>query len=331
MTNTKTEPRGEELIRRYKENYSIPADAIVTEEMILFHWNLEQQLTKELIASTPEKRWEVFENGYGRLYHEMAWLNELVHTSEPISPQKQYSKWVDAIGDSPLSIYEVGSGKGAMITYLASLGHDCTATEITRERGQKLVTSDTGVKWVITDGVHLDLFEQKEKYDLVVSDQVIEHFHPDDIHIHFQTANKILKPGGRYIFGTPHLYTGPSDVSAVFGCSAAKGMHLKEYTYRELIKAAKASGFTKVSYGYKFSDILQKTGLSSFLKFFGCGRKTQKKIMGSLYLRTLLFSEWVLGLFPSVNSRKKMAKLLTKVRLFNSNIFIEATKAAAVS
>lgn len=326
MTNTKEEPRGEELIRRYKENYSIPAEAVVTEEMILSHWDLEKQLTQDLIQSTPENRWKTFERAYGKLYHELEWLNNLVHTSLPTDPQKQYFGWVDAIGEKPLSIYEVGSGKGTMIKYLAKCGHHCTGTEVTSERGEVFVSPDSNVKWVTTDGIHLDLFEEDEKYDLILSDQVIEHFHPDDILVHFQTAFKILKPGGRYIFSTPHSYSGPFDISTVFGCATPKGMHLKEYTFRELIKVAQESGFTKISYAYKLTDILQKTGVSQVLKFIGFGIETQKKMMGSFYLRIVVLSERVLGLIPSITFRKKTANLLRKINLFSANIFLEAKK-----
>lgn len=35
------EPRGHRLIRRYKENYGIAENAVVTEGMIFEHWELE--------------------------------------------------------------------------------------------------------------------------------------------------------------------------------------------------------------------------------------------------------------------------------------------------
>ncbi len=327
MKDIEKEPRGEELIRRYKENYSIPLEAPVTEEMILSHWDLEKKLAKELIESKPENRREVFESAYGRLYHELEWLNKFVHTSTQNDFQKQYySRWIDVIGETSLSIYEIGSGKGAMITYLSQLGHKCTGTEITSERGEKFVSTETSVSWVITDGVHLDLYEEVGKYDLILSDQVIEHLHPDDIKEHFESALRILKPNGRYIFNTPHLFLGPADVSAVFGCSAAKGMHLKEYKFRELIKTAKKAGFKKTSYAYKFTDVLKKTKISSILNFFGFGYKAQKKMVGNIYLRVLLTSEWLLSLIPTIKFRKKVSSVLNKMKLFNGNIFIEAKK-----
>ncbi len=36
------EPRGQELVNRYKANYGIATDAVVTEEMILAHWELKR-------------------------------------------------------------------------------------------------------------------------------------------------------------------------------------------------------------------------------------------------------------------------------------------------
>ncbi len=72
------EPRGQELIDRYKRNYNIPTDAEITEEMILVHWELEKRLTKELLESTPENRWDVFERCYGTLYSELWWLNKFI-------------------------------------------------------------------------------------------------------------------------------------------------------------------------------------------------------------------------------------------------------------
>ena len=70
------EPRGAELISRYKANYHIPDERTVTEEMILKHWELEKGYRRELLASNSDDRWNVFERCYGELYSEISWLNE---------------------------------------------------------------------------------------------------------------------------------------------------------------------------------------------------------------------------------------------------------------
>lgn len=84
------EPRGIELINRYKRNYGIPAQAEITEEMILAHWKLEKKLTKELLESQSENRWEVFEKAYTTLYTKLQWLNLLSEETTP--PEKKIRK-----------------------------------------------------------------------------------------------------------------------------------------------------------------------------------------------------------------------------------------------
>ena len=73
----------------------------------------------------------------------------------------------------------------------------------------------------------------EESLDIVFSDQLIEHFHPEETELHFRLVNRILKKGGKYIFRTPHALTGPHDISKYF-CDEPEGFHLKEWTFSEL-------------------------------------------------------------------------------------------------
>jgi 2-polyprenyl-3-methyl-5-hydroxy-6-metoxy-1,4-benzoquinol methylase len=165
--------------------------------MILAHWELEKQLTRELLASTPENRWEVFERCYNRLYREIEWMNRLVGQSDTTLPAERYKTWIATIGTPPQKIYEIGSGKGSMIVYLVECGFECKATEITQERGAKHVTlSHQRLSWGTSDGVHVDRFEPPETYDVVVSSQVIEHLHPEDLTAHLRGVYTILSKNG---------------------------------------------------------------------------------------------------------------------------------------
>lgn len=233
------------LIRRYKANYSLPEDAEITEEMILAHWNMEKRITRELLDSTPENRWDVFERCYTELFMELEWLNRIIHSDIAASPASAYGYWKQTIGNPPQSIYEVGSGKGELIRYLADCGFECRGTEITRERGEKWTTTHPNLTWSVCDGVHLDKFEAPHSYDTVISSQVIEHLHPDDLIDHLRGVRAILKSGGRYIFTTPHISIGPCDISKVFLCEKAIGTHLKEYTYGEMARLMKQAGFVR--------------------------------------------------------------------------------------
>jgi SAM-dependent methyltransferase len=142
------------------------------------------------------------------------------------------------------TIYEVGSGNGHLINFLAGEGATCIGTEIALNRPSK--KSKPGLSWHETDGVNLDDFEPVNSFDLIISDQVVEHLHPEDINLHFISAFKLLKKGGKYVFYTPSYYIGPGDVSRIFGCIVAEGMHLKEYKYYELYDILKSAGFKKL-------------------------------------------------------------------------------------
>ncbi len=304
------EPRGPELISRYKANYSIPAEAPVTEQMILAHWALEKELTHQLLVSTPQTRWETFERCYTRLYRELDWLNRIVGEAKPVAPEHKHKKWRAALGAPPQSVYEIGSGKGELITYLAQQGFICKATEVTRERGEKhLKAFVQNLSWAVSDGVHLEQFEARASYDVVISDQVLEHFHPDDMETHLRGVFQILKPNGRYIFSTPHRFSGPHDVSRVFKCDEPRGMHLKEYAYREFVALLKAAGFTRMYYA-----------------FIPAQSMAGKRGWGKLYLGILLLAEAILTLVPTHKARRFCAKALRRFGLFSNGISLTAER-----
>ena len=308
------EPRGQELVDRYKKNYNIPTDAEVTEEMILAHWELEKRLTKELLESTPENRWEVFERCYSMLYSELWWLNKFIGAGSTLPPSQRYKNLVELIGQPPKKIYEIGSGKGEMMTYLASCGFECRATEITRERGKNVYQSISNLSWGISNGVHLERFEAPNSYDVVVSDQVIEHLHPDDLYEHFKGVLSILSTGGRYFFATPHRHMGPSDISKIFKCDKPMGMHLKEYTYRELKEMLERAGFKDIS------AVLRVP--TKITQLFGIYAKPEAS---HAYLAYLCVVEKLISLLPSQRFKRTAARLLMLI-LFSSTIFIVAQK-----
>lgn len=82
---------------------------------------------------------------------------------------------------------------------------------------------------IIYDGYNLDKISDNS-LDVIFSDQLIEHFHPDDTELHFSLVHSKLKSGGAYIFRTPHVLRGPFDVSQYFSDSA-ECFHLKEWSY----------------------------------------------------------------------------------------------------
>jgi len=98
------------------------------------------------------------------------------------------------------------------------------------------------------DGYTLNL--PPESVDMAFSYQFLEHVHPDDHEDHFLTVLRVLRPGGTYIFDTPHKYSGPHDASFLFA-DEAEGMHLHEWTYHEMNELVRRVGFRE-AWTYRF-------------------------------------------------------------------------------
>lgn len=112
------------------------------------------------------------------------------------------------------------------------------------------------------DGYTLNLPDNS--VDMAFSYQFLEHVHPDDHEDHFRTVLRVLRPGGVYIFDTPHKYSGPHDASFIFA-DEAEGMHLKEWTYREMDALVRRVGFSE-AFTYRFGKCRQ-SGLWNALTF----------------------------------------------------------------
>ena len=81
--------------------------------------------------------------------------------------------------------------------------------------------------------------------DVVFSCHFIEHLHPEDARRHISQALDVLSPGGCYICVTPNRLLGPHDISKFFD-EKASGLHLREYSYRDLCHLFLSCGFSSV-------------------------------------------------------------------------------------
>lgn len=292
-----------EIVSRYRDCYGF-SDAIGIQH-VERHKELEAELTSKLLNSRPENRWQVFDDCYTTLFKNLPWLNE-IGTGELPAKDRAWRRLLK----KPSTIFEVGSGKGNLLRHLATLGHHCIATEVSVERSATDAQNFADLEWRITDGVNLAKFEPPETYDVVISSQVIEHFHPDDVQIHFDNTRIILKTGGEYIFDTPHVGAGPHDLSKVFGLDRPAFMHLREYDFRDLGTIARSSGFKKVQ----------------AILFYQFGRVTIGLIRSKLLFLYCCFVDYVLSAFRLTRQRERAVRRLLRLALVPINIWLVAQK-----
>ena len=135
---------------------------------------------------------------------------------------------------------EIGPGDCALALAVATRVKTVYAVDVTDVLVPSLPRLDN-FHLLQSDGVDVPI--PPGAADLIYSNQVLEHLHPDDAGDHLQAVYAALAPGGRLVCVTPNRLSGPWDISRHFD-PAATGLHLREYTTSELSDLLRAGGFS---------------------------------------------------------------------------------------
>jgi SAM-dependent methyltransferase len=141
-------------------------------------------------------------------------------------------------------LMEVGAGDCALTLALAPYAERAYAVEVS-EQILAGVKPPPNVRLVLSDGISMPVPEGS--IDLAVSDQLMEHLHPEDALAQLKNIFRSLAPGGRYFCITPNRHYGPCDISGYFD-AVPRGMHLREYGAGELRALLLACGFSAVRF-----------------------------------------------------------------------------------
>jgi ubiquinone/menaquinone biosynthesis C-methylase UbiE len=136
-----------------------------------------------------------------------------------------------APGDCRLGYAACAAGAGRVI------GVDISDQRLEADKAR----APSAFELVVYDGYHLDL--PAGIADVAFSYQFLEHLHPDDVRSHFDIVYRLLKPGGWYDFDTPLRFSGPHDISVVFG-SELVGFHFQEWTLGDMSRHLRQCGFS---------------------------------------------------------------------------------------
>jgi len=210
----------------------LPADR--TLEQVKHHYLVEKAIAKRLRESSREQRAAMYATMYDELFARVPDHPRLKRReSEKATSSANKSKWRligDHIGSSSVFV-EFAPGDGRFAFEVCGRAKFVYGIDISDQTGA--VERPANFQLILYDGYELDLGD--ERADVVFSDQLIEHLHPEDTPLHFLSVRRILKQRGKYIFRTPHRFCGPSDHSRYFS-DEAEGFHLKEWTYEELFQ-----------------------------------------------------------------------------------------------
>jgi SAM-dependent methyltransferase len=218
-------------------------------DRIRHHYEVEKELAARLRASTREERTTLFKTLYTELFERVPDHPRLTRRETAESSRKNIETQLRLLrphfaesGRKPVLV-EFAPGDCRLA---AAAAPDCDrvfGVDISDQRSPG-ETFPGNVELIVYDGYRLDLPDGCA--DLAFSYQFLEHLHPDDIAPHFDMVHRLLRPGGVYVFDTPHRFSGPHDVSRFFG-DTLDCFHFQEWSYREMRSLLAGRGFAKTA------------------------------------------------------------------------------------
>ncbi len=213
-----------------------------TSAQILEHYEIEKRIAGRLRNSTTEERANLYTWAYDELFRQVP-HHPMMDDVEVNEHRKRSAKEVFNL--QPFlrkeSIFlEIGPGDCVVSLEIAKQVKKVYAIDVSTEITKKL-DAPANFELILSDGSSIAL--PPESVDIAYSNQLMEHLHPDDSLKQLQNVYEALKPGGVYFCVTPNRLSGPHDVSRSFD-AVATGLHLKEYTVRELDLIFRKTGFS---------------------------------------------------------------------------------------
>jgi SAM-dependent methyltransferase len=214
------------------------------------HYEIEKEIASRLRNSKPHERATLYTWAYDELFRRVP--------HHPMLEQAEGERL------TPASLREMGIlGKfiNKNSTYLEVGPGDCSFAIEVAKRVKKVYAVDVSTEitrnlrppgnfeLLLSDGTSIPI--PPESADVIFSNQLMEHLHPDDAAIQLKNIFNSLKRHGVYYCVTPNRLSGPHDVSRSFD-DEATGLHLKEYTVTELVSMFRQAGFvrTKIYFGF---------------------------------------------------------------------------------
>lgn len=216
-----------------------PADRLIA------HYEVEVELAEKLRRSSRETRNRTYREVYRDLFNKLS--DHPRHTRAHDARRTDVTKLVRIVGrfiTRKDRVLEIGAGDAALSRNICSRAQSVVAVDVDDALvGTK--TAPRNFRYLLSDGVSLPLPDAS--ISLAISNQLLEHIHPDDTLAHLREVNRILASGGRYLIMTPSAICGPHDVSRYFD-RRARGMHLREFDAEMLRNCLRSAGFKRLKF-----------------------------------------------------------------------------------
>jgi len=229
---------------QYKHLEEVAQRRGISEEKLVLALELEREFHLKIVGERdPAVRQELYYELYNRVHP----LYKAANSCETSIRNQSKAKLVNLFTRElrGKSVLDVGCGNGQFLRSVhAKLKHGkLVGIDIS-----PVVLPDKHDNLTFMQGNVID-FSLEDKFDVVFSDNVIEHIALPDLPVHLQSIRNALVPGGTLIIIAPNRLFGPHDVTNIIDSTCtnqieALGGHLHETTYIELISILKDHGFS---------------------------------------------------------------------------------------
>ena len=213
---------------------------------------IESELARSLLEADENTRAKLYGPVYDQIYEMSLRHRGLEAEDQQFGSAPYMFPILTRLSRAGDQVLEVGCGCGYLSLELARSGRQVTGVDIAsvaieqaKKHAERLPSG--APEFVCVNGLELPF--PSDSFDLVFSVEVLEHLHEADVPRYLAGAFRVLRPGGRFWVKTPSRLL---DISAAerFGVDDHShhhgddpNVHLKEWTYAELMPLLEQAGF----------------------------------------------------------------------------------------
>ena len=148
--------------------------------------------------------------------------------------------------------FEIGYSSGVLLKVVGDAGFPVAGIEVSptlQREAARLLGQGHEAGLHLGDFLRYEFPASQRPWSLIYWNDVFEHIPPDEILDYLRRIYDLLAPGGQLVTVTPNWHVRPGDITRAF-CpprTDSAGLHLKEYTLREVAEFLRAAGFRHVA------------------------------------------------------------------------------------
>jgi SAM-dependent methyltransferase len=254
------------------------------EELLTLQWDQEREFARDILAAPAGslERAETTRRAYDAVTRIFAAAAGLSGKPLRMGLDPRYERLVLALLDRqrrrglPVRFFEIGFGGGLLLARVRDAGYAVEGIEVSeamRDDACRLLGPDAAEHLYRGGLLDFEPSQLEGPPSLIYWNDVLEHVPPDEAAAYLRRIAEMLLPGGTLVTITPNWHIRPSDVTSAF-CpprTEAAGVHLKEYTLRQLTQLLRAAGFDRVATPWVVTPrhiLLCRRGMASLKRLF---------------------------------------------------------------